>query len=54
MRPVSDRGVMIFFAMLAAALLLGYLFLNKLVDISREEDCVLAHRRDCAAIEVPR
>jgi NADH:ubiquinone oxidoreductase subunit 3 (subunit A) len=44
----------LFFAALAVALVLGYLFLNKLVDISRDEDCALAHRYDCGAVEVPR
>jgi hypothetical protein len=43
----------IFLAGLAAALLLGYLFLNKMVDISRQEDCMLAHRNNCAATELP-
>jgi hypothetical protein len=28
--------------------------LNKLLDISQEEDCALAHRYNCGAIEVPR
>lgn len=40
-----------FLAGLAVALVLGYLFLNKLVDISSEEDCALAHRRNCAATD---
>lgn len=40
-------------ALLALALVLGYLFLNKLVQISQEEDCGLAHRRNCAAVESP-
>jgi hypothetical protein len=30
---------------------LGYLLLNKMVDISRQEDCALAHRTNCAANE---
>jgi hypothetical protein len=42
----------LFFVFLAAALVLGYLFLNKMVDISREEDCALAHRKNCAAFEL--
>jgi hypothetical protein len=37
----------------AVALVLGYLFLNKLVDISRQEDCMLAHNKNCAAITLP-
>jgi hypothetical protein len=53
LRPVSDRGLVIFMALLALALVLGYLFLNKLVQISQEEDCALAHRRNCGAVESP-
>jgi len=34
-------------AILAVALVLGYLFVNKLADISHQEDCMLAHRRNC-------
>lgn len=52
-QPVSNRGLLMFFLALAAALVLGYLLLNKLVDISREEDCALAHRRDCGATAAP-
>jgi len=52
-RPVSDAALAIFLAALAAVLVLGYLFLNKLVDISRQEDCILSHSRNCAAIELP-
>jgi hypothetical protein len=51
--PVSDRGLVIFMALLALALVLGYLFLNKLIQISQEEDCGLAHRRNCGAVESP-
>lgn len=41
--------MVLIFAMLAVALLLGYLLVNKLADISHEEDCMLAHRKNCAA-----
>jgi hypothetical protein len=41
-------------AIIGLACILGYFFLMKLVSISQEEDCVLAHRRDCAPIEIPR
>jgi hypothetical protein len=34
-------------------LVLGYLFLNKLVAISQEDDCILGHRANCAATESP-
>jgi hypothetical protein len=53
MRPVSNRGLAIFFAMLITALVLGYLFLNKLVDMSQEEDCALGHRYNCGAQVAP-
>jgi hypothetical protein len=52
-RPVSDRGVAIFFTMLIAALVLGYLFLNKLADMSQEEDCALGNRYNCGAVVAP-
>jgi len=51
---LSTRGLVIVFAAIAVALVLGYLFVNKLVDISQEEDCAMAHRYNCAAVEVPR
>jgi hypothetical protein len=52
-RPIPDRLLAIFLAVLVVALVLGYLFLNKLVDISRQEDCALAHRKNCAASAAP-
>ena len=52
-QPVSNRTLAIFFVALAIALVLGYLLLSKLVDISQEEDCALAHRRDCGASLMP-
>lgn len=51
---LSARGLVIVFAALTIALVLGYLFVNKLVDMSQEEDCALAHRYNCGAVEVPR
>jgi hypothetical protein len=52
-RPIPDRLLAIFLAGLAAALVLGYLFLNKMVDISRQEDCMLSRSKNCAAVELP-
>jgi hypothetical protein len=46
MRPIPDSVLAIFFAILAVALVLGYLF--KMVDISRQGDCMLAHRTNCS------
>lgn len=51
--PIPGRALAMFFLILATALVLGYLLLNKLIDISREEDCILARRRDCAASMTP-
>jgi hypothetical protein len=45
--PVSDGVLALFLAGLTVALVLGYLFVNKMADISHQEDCVLAHRRNC-------
>jgi len=46
-RPVSDRGLAVFIVILAVALGLGYLFVNKLADMSQQEDCALARRHNC-------
>ena len=51
--PIPDGVLALYLIGLAAALVLGYLFLNKMLDISQQEDCMLAHRKDCAAIELP-
>jgi hypothetical protein len=52
-RPIPDTVLAIFLVVLAAALVLGYLFLNKMVEISHQEDCMLGHRGNCAPIEQP-
>jgi len=49
--PVSNAMLAIIMVAVAAALVFGYLFLSKLIDISRQEDCMLAHNKTCAAIE---
>ncbi|WP_159009321.1 hypothetical protein [Bradyrhizobium sp. S69] len=46
-RPVSDRGLAVFLVILAVALVTGYLFVNKLADMSHQEDCALARRHNC-------
>ena len=51
--PIPDAALALFLVVLAAALVLGYLLLNKMLDISQQEDCMLAHRKNCAAIELP-
>jgi phage FluMu gp28-like protein len=52
-RRNSDRAVAIFFAIIVAILVLGYLIMTKLADDSRAEGCMIAHRKKCAAIEWP-
>jgi hypothetical protein len=37
----------VFVVMLAVALVLGYFFVNKLADMSHQEDCALARRHNC-------
>ena len=51
---LSTQGLFIVVGTLAVALVLGYLLLNKLINISREEDCALGGRYNCAAVEIPR
>jgi hypothetical protein len=49
--PVSNAMLGIIIIAVIAALVFGYLFLSKLIDMSRQEDCMLAHNKTCAAIE---
>jgi hypothetical protein len=50
----SGLAILAFFAVLAVLCVGGYFLLLKLIDISRQEDCILAGRRNCAApIVVP-
>jgi hypothetical protein len=56
-RPPHDGGegslpghvVLIILALIALACIGGYFLVMKLIDISRQEDCMLAGRRNCAA-----
>ena len=52
-RPLSNRGLTIVVAMFIAALVLGYLLLNKLADMSQDEDCALGNRYNCGAVIAP-
>jgi hypothetical protein len=52
-RSLSTEAIAIIFALVALACVGGYFFLMKLIDISRQEDCLLAGRRNCAQITVP-
>ena len=52
-QPLSPLAILVVLTLIALACVGGYFLLMKLIDISRQEDCLLAHRRNCAAIEVP-
>ena len=52
-RPIPDRVLAMLLAALVVTLVLGYLFVNKMADISRQEDCALARRSNCAPVELP-
>jgi hypothetical protein len=50
----SAFAISAFFVILAVACVGGYFLLIKLIDISRQEDCMLSSRRNCAPpIAVP-
>ncbi len=50
----SGIAVLAFFIVIAVACVGGYFLVMKLIDMSRQEDCMLSGRRNCAApIEMP-
>ena len=52
-QTLSPLAILVVLALIALACAGGYFLLMKLIDISRQEDCLLAGRRNCAQIEVP-
>jgi len=52
-QTLTSRHMLIILTMIALVCVGGYFLLLKLIDVSRQEDCVLAGRRNCAAIAVP-
>jgi len=52
-QTMSPRAIFVVLATIAIACVGGYFLLMKLIDVSRQEDCLLAGRRNCAPIEVP-
>jgi hypothetical protein len=52
-QTLSPRAIFVVLALIALACVGGYFLLMKLIDVSRQEDCLLAGRRDCASIQVP-
>jgi len=50
----SGAAILAFFTFLAVACVGGYLLIMKLIDISRQEDCLMAGRRNCVPpLELP-
>ncbi len=52
-QALSPLTILAILAIIALACVGGYFVLIKLIDVSRQEDCLLAGRRNCAPIEVP-
>jgi hypothetical protein len=52
-QTLSPLAILVILGTIALACVGGYFLLMKLVDVSRQEDCLLAGRRNCAAVEVP-
>jgi hypothetical protein len=52
-QTLSARDIFVVLTILALACVGGYFLLMKLIDVSRQEDCLLGGRRNCASIEVP-
>jgi hypothetical protein len=52
-QTLSPRAILVILTIIALVCVGGYFLLMKLIDVSRQEDCVLAGRRNCAPIEVP-
>jgi hypothetical protein len=50
---LSDLEVMIGLVILALVCVGGYFLLMKLVEISRQEDCLLGGGRSCARLQLP-
>jgi hypothetical protein len=52
-QTLSPLAILVVLTIIALACIGGYFLLMKLIDVSRQEDCLLGGRRNCASIEVP-
>ena len=50
-QTLSGREILIVLALVALAVAGGYFFVMKMIDVSQQEDCVLAQRRNCTPSE---
>jgi hypothetical protein len=46
---LSGPAILVILALIALVCTGGYFFLLKMIDVSRQDDCILAHRRNCAS-----
>jgi hypothetical protein len=49
----SGIVILVFFTIVTVLCIGGYFLLIKLIDISRQDDCILSGRRNCASIIMP-
>lgn len=49
----SGTAIAVLLGALAVALVGGYFFVMKLIDMGRTEDCLMSGRHDCVEIDMP-
>lgn len=49
----SGIAIAVVLGALAVALVGGYFFIMKLVDMGRTEECLMSGRRNCAPVDMP-
>ena len=52
-RSLSTAGVAIVLTIVVLVCIGGYFLVMKLIDVSRQEECLMAGRRNCFPAEVP-
>ncbi len=52
-RSLSSAGVAIVMTIVVLACIGGYFLVMKLIDVNRQEECLMAGRRNCFPAEVP-
>jgi hypothetical protein len=50
-RTLSGREILIVMTIIALVCVGGYFLLLKLIEVSQQDDCVLAQRRNCATAD---
>jgi len=52
-QPLSPLAILVILVTIGLVCVGGYFLLMKLIDVSRQEDCLLGGRRNCAPTAVP-